>query len=83
MQRRYSSVRAHANPARTETARDLRYQDLAVPHEHDKQRDRALDDSLHLREQSLVLSSRGGTLREQRAGLGALVLCKSEEVCAR
>ena len=45
---------------------------LAAPHEFNKKRDRALDDSLHLREQGLVLSSRGGTLREQRTGRGAL-----------
>ena len=36
---------------------------LAAPHEFNKQHDRALDDSLRLREQGLVLSSRGGTLR--------------------
>ena len=36
---------------------------LAALHEFNKKRDRALDDSLRLREQGLVLSSRGGTLR--------------------
>ena len=55
---------------------------LAAPNEFNKKRDRALDDSLRLREQSLALSSRGGTLREQRTGRGALALCTSEEVCA-
>ena len=56
---------------------------LAAPHEFNKKRDRALDDSLRLREQGLVLSSRGGTLREQRTGCGALALCTSKLVCAR
>ena len=56
---------------------------LAAPHELNKQRDRTLDDSLRLREQRLVLGSRGGTLREQCARRGALALCTSEEVCAR
>ena len=55
---------------------------LAAPHELNKQRDRALNISLRIREQSLALSSRGGTLREQRAGHGALSLSTSEEVCA-
>jgi hypothetical protein len=58
------------------------FRTLAAPHEFNKQRDRALDDGLRLREQSLALSSHGGTLREQRAGRGALSLCASEEVCA-
>ena len=56
---------------------------LAALHEFNKKRDRALDDSLRLSEQGLVLSSRGGTLREQRTGRGALTLCTSKEVCAR
>jgi hypothetical protein len=56
---------------------------LAASHKLNKQRDGALDNSLRLREQGLVLRSRGGTLREQRAGRGALALRTSEEVCAR
>ena len=59
------------------------FKTLAAPHELNKQRDRALNNSLRLREQSIALSSRGGTLREQRAGRGALSLCTSEEVYAR
>jgi len=52
-------------------------------HELDEQRDGTLDDALRLGKQGLVLSSRGSTLREERACRGALALGTCEKVCSR
>jgi hypothetical protein len=55
---------------------------LTAAHKLDEQRDRPLDDGLRLGQQSLVLCPRRGTLREERAGRGALTLGTGKEVCS-
>ena len=55
---------------------------FAAAHELDEESHGTLDDRLRLVEQRLVLGSRGGALREERAGRGALALGAGQEVCA-
>ena len=56
---------------------------LTAAHELDEQSDGTFYDRLRLGEQGLVLSSRGGTLRKERASRGALTFCTAEEICSR
>ena len=57
---------------------------IAPAHELDEQRDGALDESVRVREQRLVLRAGGGarTRCEERAGGGALAVRAGEEVRA-
>jgi len=55
---------------------------ITAAYELDEQHDGTLNDVLRLGEQSLVLCSRRCTLREERAGRGALTLGTGKEVCS-